>query len=66
MWQLINRENGKCQENNKKLKKKKIGNNIISNPTENAEKRNKYFKILWQNWYSKILTKGVTIFQDKK
>ena len=46
--------------------KKKIGNNIISNPTENAEKRNKYFKILWQNWYSKTLTKGVTIFQDKK
>ena len=38
MWQLINRELAKM----KKLEKK-IGNNIISNPTENAEKLNTYF-----------------------
>jgi len=42
MWQLINRENGKTEEVDNKLEKK-IGNNIISNPTENAEKINKYF-----------------------
>jgi len=42
MWQLINRENCKTEEVDNKLEKK-IGNNIISNPTENAEKINKYF-----------------------
>jgi hypothetical protein len=42
VWQLINSENGKSQEDDNKLEKK-IGNNIISNPIENAEKLNTYF-----------------------
>jgi hypothetical protein len=43
MWQLINRETGKTQEDDYKLELK-IGNNIISNLTEISEKINMYFK----------------------
>jgi hypothetical protein len=42
MWQLINRETGKTQEDDYKLDLK-IGNNIISNLTEITEKINMYF-----------------------
>jgi len=42
MWHLINRENGKIQEDDNKLGKK-IGNNIISNPIDNGEKMNMFF-----------------------
>ena len=41
MWQLINRNIGKTQEDYKL--ELKIGNNIISNPTEITEKLNMYF-----------------------
>jgi hypothetical protein len=37
MWQLINSEIGKAPENDQKLELR-IGNNIISNPTEVTEK----------------------------
>jgi len=37
MWQLINTEIGKAPENDQKLELR-IGNNIISNPTEITEK----------------------------
>ena len=42
MWQLINKKIGKTQEDDYKLELK-IGNNIISNPTEITEKLNMYF-----------------------
>jgi len=44
MWQLIlvNREIGKIQDDYKF--ELRIGNNIISNPTEITEKLNMYFK----------------------
>jgi hypothetical protein len=42
MWKLINREIGKAPENDLKLELR-IGNNIISNPTERTEKLNMYF-----------------------
>jgi hypothetical protein len=42
MWQLINREIGKAPENDRKLELK-VGNKIISNPTEITEKLNVYF-----------------------
>jgi hypothetical protein len=42
MWQLINREIGKAPENYRKLEMR-IGNKIISNPTEFTEKLNMYF-----------------------
>jgi len=43
MWQLINSETGKTQEDDYKLELK-IANNIISNLTEITEKINMYFK----------------------
>jgi hypothetical protein len=42
MWQLINRETGKAQEDDYKLEFK-IGNNIISNPMEITELLNMNF-----------------------
>jgi len=42
MWQLINREIGTTEEDENKLELK-IGNNIVSNPIEIAEKLNMYF-----------------------
>jgi hypothetical protein len=42
MWQLINREIGKTPENDQKLELR-IGNKIISNPTEITDKLNMYF-----------------------
>jgi hypothetical protein len=42
MWQLINGENYKTQEDGYKMELT-IGNNIISNPTEITEKLNMYF-----------------------
>jgi len=42
MWQLTNREIGKVPENDHKLELR-IGNKIISNPTEITEKLNTYF-----------------------
>jgi hypothetical protein len=42
MWQLMNREIDKAPENDRKLELK-IGNKIISNPTEITEKLNVYF-----------------------
>jgi len=42
MWQLINREKGKSQEDDYKFELK-TGNNIISNPTEITETLNMYF-----------------------
>jgi len=45
MWQLINREIGKATENEQKLELK-VGNRIISNPTEITNKLNSHFKAL--------------------
>jgi hypothetical protein len=42
MWQLINTEVGKAPENDQKLELR-IGNKIISNPTEITDKLNMYF-----------------------
>jgi hypothetical protein len=42
MWQLINREIGKTQEDDYNFELK-IGNNIISNPIEITEKLNMCF-----------------------
>jgi len=42
MWQLINREIGKAPENEQKLELK-VGNGIISNPTEITDKLNSQF-----------------------
>jgi len=43
MWQLINREIGKAPENEEKLELR-IGNKLISNPTEITDKLNTHFK----------------------
>jgi len=43
MFQLINREIGKTQEEFDYRLELKIGNNIISNPIEITEKLNTYF-----------------------
>ena len=42
MWRLINREIGKAPENEQKLELK-VGNEIISNPTEIKGKLNSHF-----------------------
>jgi len=42
MWQLINREIGKVPENEEKLEMR-IGNKLISNPTEITDKLNTHF-----------------------
>ena len=42
MWQLINQPTGQIQEDDYRFELK-IGNNIISNSTEIAEKLNMYF-----------------------
>jgi len=42
MWRLINREIGKATENEQKLELK-LGNRIISNPTEITDKLNSHF-----------------------
>ena len=42
MWRLINREIGKAPENEQKLELR-IGNKIISNPTEITDKLNTHF-----------------------
>jgi hypothetical protein len=42
MWQLINREIGRTPENDQKLELR-IGNRIISDPTEITDKLNMYF-----------------------
>jgi len=42
MWRLINREIGKATENEEKLESR-IGNKLISNPTEITDKLNTHF-----------------------
>ena len=42
MWRLINREIGKATENEQKLELK-VGNRIISNPTQITDKLNSHF-----------------------
>jgi len=42
MWRLINREIGKAPENEEKLELR-IGNKLISNPTEITDKLNTHF-----------------------
>ena len=43
MWQLINREIGKAPENEEKVELR-IGNKLISNPTEITDRLNTYFE----------------------
>jgi hypothetical protein len=42
MWRLIKREIGKAPDNEQKLELK-VGNKIISNPTEITDKLNSHF-----------------------
>ena len=42
MWQLINKEIGKPQENDNKLELR-LGKNLITNPSEITEIRNGHF-----------------------
>jgi hypothetical protein len=60
MWQLINREICKTQEDDYKFEMK-IENNITSNPTEITEKLNMYFTNTVAELVQQILTKKVII-----
>ena len=57
MWRLINRETGKTEEDDYKFELK-IGNNIISNPTEITEKLNMYFTNIVAELVKQNINKG--------
>jgi len=57
MWQLINREIGKIQEDDYKFELK-IGNNIISNPNEITEKLKMYFANIVAELVKQNINKG--------
>jgi hypothetical protein len=67
MWRLINREIGRATENEQKLELK-VGNRIISNPTEITDKLNSHLlrtvkEMIKQNTMKGFMTRDKTLSQ---